>query len=109
MIDLAPKPPRSSPTLFGFLGELAKNNNRDWFQANKARYESDVQGADASASSPTSRPDSLSKSASAFVVDARPVGGSLMRVYRDTRFSKDKTPYKTNVGGLVHHHRRPRR
>src|SRR5438132_13127542 len=32
------------------------------------------------------------------VVDPRPSGGSLMRIYRDTRFSRDKTPYKTNVG-----------
>jgi uncharacterized protein (TIGR02453 family) len=38
-----------------------------------------------------------------FTADARTVGGSLMRPYRDTRFSKDKTPYKTNVGIQFRH------
>lgn len=39
----------------------------------------------------------------AFIADDRKVGGSLMRVFRDTRFSKDKTPYKTNVGVQFRH------
>lgn len=38
-----------------------------------------------------------------FTADARAVGGSLMRPYRDTRFSNDKTPYKTNVGIQFRH------
>ena len=38
-----------------------------------------------------------------FRADPRPNGGSLFRIYRDTRFSKDKTPYKTNVGAHFRH------
>ena len=38
-----------------------------------------------------------------FLADDRRVGGSLMRIYRDTRFAKDKTPYKTNVGIQFRH------
>ncbi len=38
-----------------------------------------------------------------FVADPRPVGGSLFRIYRDTRFSKDKTPYKTATGIQFRH------
>lgn len=88
--------------LYKFLTELTKNNNREWFQANKARYESEVQV-------PTLRfiadfAPRLEKISRAFVADARPVGGSMMRIYRDVRFAKDKTPYKTNVGAHFRHH-----
>jgi uncharacterized protein (TIGR02453 family) len=38
-----------------------------------------------------------------FLAQSRKVGGSLMRVYRDTRFSRDKTPYKTNIGIQFRH------
>src|SRR4029450_14100165 len=40
----------------------------------------------------------LEKISPHFRADARPSGGSLFRIYRDTRFSKDKSPYKTNLG-----------
>jgi uncharacterized protein (TIGR02453 family) len=84
------------PELFRFLKELAKNNNRDWFQANKARYEEHLKEpalAFISAFGPK-----LEKISPHFVADPRPVGGSLFRIFRDTRFAKDKTPYKTNSG-----------
>jgi uncharacterized protein (TIGR02453 family) len=89
------------PELFGFLAELKEHNDRDWFAANKQRYEAD-----------------LLEPALAFVedfepylraisphlrADARRVGGSLFRIYRDTRFSKDKTPYKTTAGIYFKH------
>ena len=45
----------------------------------------------------------LQKLSPHFVADARTTGGSLMRPYRDTRFSNDKTPYKTNVGIQFRH------
>lgn len=82
-----------SPELFKFLRELRKNNNRDWFLANKMRYESEVRDpfllliADLA-------PLLLSISPH-LVADPRPSGGSLFRIYRDIRFSKDKSPYKT--------------
>ena len=85
-----------SPRLFAFLRELADNNDRDWFGANKARYEADVkEPALEFISAFAPRLDRISPH---FVADARASGGSLYRIYRDTRFSKDKTPYKTHAG-----------
>lgn len=81
---------------FKFLQELAANNHREWFEANKARYESEVR--EPALDFIEAMGPHLLTFAPEFRVDARKVGGSLMRVFRDTRFSKDKTPYKTNVG-----------
>ena len=92
---------RFEPTIFQFLEELADNNNRPWFQENKGRYEREVLEpclAFIRAFAPR-----LKKISPFFVASDRRVGGSLMRVYRDTRFSKDKTPYKTNVGIQFRH------
>ena len=89
------------PAIFQFLEELADNNNRPWFQENRGRYEQEVREpcrAFIRAFGP--RLKRISKS---FVASDRRAGGSLMRVYRDTRFSKDKTPYKTNVGIQFRH------
>ena len=84
-----------------FLDELAANNNRAWFAANKPRYESLVREPALefiAAMAPT-----LEKFAPHFRADPRKMGGSLMRVFRDTRFSRDKTPYKTNIGIQFRH------
>ena len=84
------------PSLFGFLKTLTANNNRDWFQKNKARYEADLL-APCLEFIRAFQPN-LKRISPYFVANDRRVGGSLMRIYRDTRFAKDKTPYKTNVG-----------
>ncbi|HJR87953.1 MAG TPA: DUF2461 domain-containing protein [Acidimicrobiia bacterium] len=85
-----------TPASFKFLRELAANNERDWFAANKERYIDLVQEpALAFISDFAPR---LRKISSHFEADPRVQGGSLLRPYRDIRFSKDKTPYKTNVG-----------
>ena len=79
-----------------FLKDLAKNNERDWFNANKQTYLDQVQtpAVDLVVSLGT-RLKSISPE---IMFDTRTNGtGSMMRIYRDTRFSKDKTPYKTNV------------
>jgi uncharacterized protein (TIGR02453 family) len=81
---------------FAFLRELSDNNNREWFAANKGRYESELR-------SPALRfindfGPRLSRIAPRLVADPRPVGGSMFRIYRDTRFSRDKSPYKTHLG-----------
>ena len=96
--------PCFSPNLFAFLRELAANNDREWFAANKARYVAEVQEpALAFVEDVGMRlPDEVSRH---FVADARTTGGSLFRIYRDTRFSKDKTPYKTHVGIQFRHER----
>jgi len=86
---------------FTFLRELAANNNRDWFNANKARYESEVR--EPALSFIRTMGHELKRIAPHFVADDRKMGGSLMRVYRDTRFSKNKLPYKTNIGIQFRH------
>ncbi len=84
------------PSLFRFLKTLRANNHREWFQENKGRYESELL-APCQAFIRSFAP-LLKRISPYFVADDRRVGGSLMRIYRDTRFAKDKTPYKTNVG-----------
>lgn len=79
-----------------FLTELSDNNNRDWFQEQKPRYETQVR--EPSLAFITAMQPLLAEVSKHFIVSAKKTGGSLMRVYRDTRFSKDKTPYKTNIG-----------
>lgn len=90
--------------LFGFLRQLAKNNRRDWFQANKGRYESHVRHPALQFISDFG--PLLHQISPQFAADPRPVGGSLFRIHRDTRFSKDKRPYKTQVGIQFRHKQR---
>jgi uncharacterized protein (TIGR02453 family) len=86
-----------------FLKDLGKNNNRDWFKANKTRYEEDV--LDVALHFIQSMQEPLAKFAPHFTAVPTRMGGSLMRVYRDTRFSKNKLPYKTNIGIQFRHER----
>ena len=85
----------------GFLEELAANNNREWFKDNKTRYEELV--LDVALRFIQSMQDPLAEIAPHFTAIPNRVGGSLMRVYRDTRFSKNKLPYKTNIGIQFRH------
>jgi uncharacterized protein (TIGR02453 family) len=81
---------------FAFLRELRSHNDREWFKENKERYERSVKEpllqfiADVG--------PELKKISTSLVADPRPVGGSMFRIYRDVRFSKDKSPYKTHAG-----------
>jgi uncharacterized protein (TIGR02453 family) len=89
--------PSFSRALFAFLEELEAHNEREWFAANKARYERDVkEPALAFVEDVGYR---LPGFAPHLVADRR----SLFRIYRDTRFAKDKTPYKTHVGIYFRH------
>jgi len=92
---------RFYPETIRFLEQLAANNNRDWFNENKRRYEEDV--LDVALRFIQSMQDPLAEIAPQFVASPTRMGGSLMRVYRDTRFSRDKTPYKTNIGIQFRH------
>ena len=85
-----------TPQLFAFINELKEHNDRDWFKANQQRFEASVREPALDFISEFSEP--LSKVSKHFTADARKVGGSLFRIQRDIRFSKDKTPYKTHVG-----------
>lgn len=84
---------------FTFLAELAENNEKAWFEANKSRYEQSVlEPAKGFITAVGNQLESLTPN---IRYDTRTNGsGSLMRIYRDTRFSKDKTPYKTNISGM---------
>ena len=75
---------------FAFLRELSEHNNRDWFAANKKRYESEVR--DPALRFISDFAPRLHRIAPRLVADPRPVGGSMFRIYRDTRFSRDKSP-----------------
>lgn len=90
-----------SQETFDFLAALADNNHREWFDKNKLAYEEKVRTPalhfieDMASELPTISPH--------FLAVPKKVGGSLMRVYRDTRFGNDKTPYKTNIGIQFRH------
>ncbi len=88
---------------FRFLRELKNNNNREWFNANKQRYEKEVR--DPALQFIADFAPHLKKINSHFVADPRPSGGSLFRIYRDIRFSADKSPYKTHLGAHFQHER----
>jgi uncharacterized protein (TIGR02453 family) len=79
---------------FNFLGELARNNEREWFQANKSRYDAAKAEIHAFAAALIGQISGFDTEVPA---DLDPKS-CVMRIYRDIRFSKDKTPYKNNFG-----------
>lgn len=93
-----------SDASFTFLRGLARHNEKPWFAEHKHEYEEHVRQpflrliADL-------QPD-LAQVSTHFRADPRTVGGSLFRIYRDSRFSSDKTPYKTWQGARLFHERR---
>jgi uncharacterized protein (TIGR02453 family) len=103
MSGVTAEAPSFSPELFAFLRDLADNNDREWFAANKPRYVAEVQEpALAFVEDVGLRLPDVSRH---FVADARTTGGSIFRIHRDVRFSKDKSPYKTQVGIQFRHAR----
>lgn len=84
-----------------FLRKLAKNNRRDWFEQHREDYEASVRGPALNFIADIA--DELAVISPHFMARPRKVGGSLMRVHRDIRFSRDKTPYKTNIGIQFRH------
>jgi uncharacterized protein (TIGR02453 family) len=80
-----------------FLRELKSNNNREWFQARKSIYTDSI--LEPAQDFVVALGERLKVLSPGFQFDTRTNGsGSIMRIYRDVRFSKDKTPYKTNIG-----------
>jgi uncharacterized protein (TIGR02453 family) len=92
-----------TPATLTFFRQLAKNNRREWFEANKERFERDVREPFQTLIADLAAP--LAKISPHFVADPRKQGGSLFRLHRDTRFSNDKTPYKTWSGARFFHQR----
>ncbi len=93
-----------SPAFFAFLRNLKTHNTREWFAAERDRYVRDVEApmqqfiADFAP-----RLRSISR---AYVADPRRMGGSMFRIYRDTRFSSNKSPFKTWVAARFAHEAR---
>jgi uncharacterized protein (TIGR02453 family) len=87
--------PRFTPQTLRFLKRLARNNDREWFRAHKDEYEEHVRAPmttvvrQLAADLPAFAPDLLA--------DER---RSIYRIYRDTRFSEDKSPLKTNIAAV---------
>lgn len=88
---------------FRFLRDLAANNNREWFAANKPRFEDVLRQPYLQLLADLQAP--LAKISTHYVADTRMQGGSLFRIHRDTRFANDKTPYKTWAGARLFHER----
>lgn len=90
-----------TPELFTFFRDLRENNTREWFEVNKKRYETQVREPLLQFISAFGL--RLAEISPHFVADARRAGGSLFRINRDIRFSKDKSPYKTHAGVQFRH------
>jgi uncharacterized protein (TIGR02453 family) len=88
--------PHFSPKALTFFRQLEKNNDRAWFTPRKAFFEAEVRGPMLELVAWLN--DKLRAFAVDHVVD--PPARAVYRIYRDTRFSKDKTPYKTHIGGI---------
>ncbi|SBV36021.1 conserved hypothetical protein [uncultured Stenotrophomonas sp.] len=93
-----------SDASFKFLRNLDRHNDKPWFAEHKHEYEEHVRQpflrliADL-------QPD-LAQVSTHYLADPRTVGGSLYRIYRDTRYSSDKAPYKPWQGARLYHERR---
>ncbi len=88
-------------SFFDFFKELADNNERPWFNANKERYREKVVAPISSLiAAMAPRLECISGN---FVADPRPNGGSMFRIYRDVRFAKDKRPYKEHAACQFRH------
>jgi uncharacterized protein (TIGR02453 family) len=81
-----------------FLRQLERNNRRDWFDPRKAEYEEELKKPMLALIEVIT--EAMTKFAPAHV---RPAQKSMMRIYRDTRFSSDKRPYKTQVAAWWSH------
>jgi uncharacterized protein (TIGR02453 family) len=94
-------PSHFTPAFFAFLRSLKRHNDRDWFAAHRDRYVADVEAPMLRfISDMGTRLPAISR---AFVADPRRSGGSMHRIYRDTRFSHDKSPFKTWVAVHFRH------
>lgn len=98
-----PAPKRGQPAVLGpdslaFLRALARNNNREWFNANRSRYEESLRKPMAALVEELDV--RLATIAPEIIGDPR---RSMFRIHRDVRFSKDKSPYKTNAGCWFYH------
>jgi uncharacterized protein (TIGR02453 family) len=90
-----------SPELFDFLKRLKRNNRRPWFEKHRDEYEALILRPAVRFIEDFAAP--LYQISPYLVADARPYRGSLFRIYRDTRFSHDKRPYKWHTAMQFSH------
>ena len=95
------KQPYFTPEFFKFFNQLKRHNNREWFEANKKRYETLVR--DSFLKFIEDFRPRLHKVSPHFIADERRTGGSLLRIYRDLRFRPDADPYKTMAAARFPH------
>jgi uncharacterized protein (TIGR02453 family) len=102
-VRVAPPIPRFTPKTLSFLRSLKRHNEREWFNAHRDEYERDVKGP------MLALVERLAVDLASFApeLEASP-RASLFRIHRDTRFSEDKSPYKTEVGCLLPHRDLPK-
>jgi len=93
-----------TPATFRFLRSLARHNNREWFHAHKPDYERHLREPFLELIADLQEP--LAKISPHYRADPRKNGSSLYRIFRDTRFSHNKLPYKTWQGSRFFHVRR---
>ena len=89
----------NTKAILSFLGDIAKNNDREWFSANRNRYEAVKKDFEEGVSLAISRIVELDPSVAHITV-----ADATYRFYRDTRFSPDKSPYKRHLGAYVAAH-----
>jgi len=85
-----------SPLILDFLNDLKVNNNREWFQANKGRYDKVKIEFEAFINNLIPRLREIDP-----LIDLLTAKDCVFRIYRDVRFSTDKSPYKTNIGAYI--------
>jgi uncharacterized protein (TIGR02453 family) len=96
--------PGFSPDALAFLRALKRNNRRDWFQPRKEKYESLIKAP------MLELVNALNAEFARFAADyITPPEKAVYRIYRDTRFSHDKTPYKTHIAAIFPRHTAVRR
>jgi uncharacterized protein (TIGR02453 family) len=87
--------PGFSPDALAFLRALKRNNRRDWFQPRKEKYEALIKAP------MLELVNALNAEFARFAPDyVTPPEKAVYRIYRDTRFSPDKTPYKTHIAAI---------
>ncbi|NDW12717.1 DUF2461 domain-containing protein [Bacteroides sp. 214] len=84
------------PVIFQFLKELAANNNREWFKANYEKYEIASREYEKLLGTIINRITLFDEE-----IKGIEVKDCTYRIYRDVRFSHDKSPYKTHLGGYI--------
>ena len=94
--------PRFSDQTLRFLGSLKRNNNREWFTTHKNDYETHVRAPMLAII------ERLAEDFPRIAPDLIASPRSMYRIYRDTRFSPDKTPYKTHVSAAFSHRTLPK-